>query len=154
MNAVIKAARTAWATPWTALVGIAIGISVAPGGGFDWAYALWDEVNPVVRMQGVVVDRAPDAVTLHIRGEKLRTCQYLQIRAYAERDDRLYDINHERVDRPEDGHTKPKGVFDIGKWRLWPVAGSTRVAVFTKHSCSGRLVVTKVADVSLVEAAP
>lgn len=152
MTAIFRAARLAWATPWTALFGIVIGIAVAPGGGFDWAYTFWDDVNPVVRMQGSIVARAPGSVTLHIKGEKLRTCQYLQIRAYAERDGLLHDINHERVDRPEDGHTKPPGVFDIGNWRLWPVAEASRVMVFTKHSCSGRLVVTKVADVPLAEA--
>ena len=29
-----------------------IGILIAPGGGVDWAYSLYDELRPVVRMSG------------------------------------------------------------------------------------------------------
>ncbi len=142
----IQAMRNA---PWTALVAVIFGVSIAPGGGFDWAYALYDDVSPVVSMRGKIVDRGPDQVVLHIEGEKHRHCQYITIRGYALRDNLLHDANIERVDRPMDGHTKPPGSYSIGLWRVWPVAQATAVKVFVKHSCDGRLVTTEVADVDL-----
>lgn len=141
--------RMALSTPWTAALGIAAGLAIAPGGGFDWAWALYDDLRPVLSMEGQVVSRTPTDVVVAIRGTKHRACQYLAIRAYAERDGLLVDANSERVDRVEDGHTKPPGVYDIGNWRIWPIDGATVVKMYAKHSCDGRLVISKVAEVSV-----
>ena len=135
--------------PWAAGIGIVFGVLIAPGGGFDWAYSIYDELRPVVRMSGRIVERSGESILLSITGEKLRACEYLAMRAYAERDGRLLDVNAARVDRPEDRHTKPRGVFDLGQWRVWPVDGAASVLVYSTHSCDGRLVVSKLAEVRL-----
>lgn len=138
-----------WAMPWTVALGVAIGLIAAPGGGMDWAWAAYDRWRPVVTMSGKVVDRGDYDVVVHIAGTKHRPCQFLAIRAYAEHDGRLVDINTERTDRPEDKHTKPLGTFSLGYWRAWPVKGATSVQWHVSHSCDGRLVTTKLAEVTL-----
>ena len=144
-----RAVLGALARPWAAGIGVFIGVLIAPGGGVDWAYSLYDELRPVVRMSGRIVERSGESILLSITGEKLRACEYLAMRAYAERDGRLLDVNAARVDRPEDRHTKPRGVFDLGQWRVWPVDGASAVLVYSTHSCDGRLVVSKLAEVRL-----
>lgn len=150
MSPIRRSVARVGAMPWTVLAGVALGLVLAPGGGVDWAYSLYDDLYPVVRMHGILVsnDRLNGAV-LRISGDKLRPCVFLAVRPYAERDGLLVDVNTERVDRPSDGHTKPTGSYDIGLWRVWPVTGAQRVKMFVKHSCDGRLVVTKIADVEL-----
>lgn len=142
-------AATAWSRPWAALAGIAVGVLIAPGGGMDWAYALYDKVRPVVRMSGRIVERDAGVVVIAIDGAKLRACEYLAIRAYADVGWRLLDVNATRVDRPEDRHTKPIGVFDLGRWRVWPTDEASAVLMYSTHSCDGRLVVSKLAEVRL-----
>lgn len=137
------------AAPLSVIAGIVVGVSIAPGGGMDWAWAAYDRARPVVEMSGQVVGRTADSITVLIGGAKLRECQFLTIRAYADIGGALVDVNTERTDRPEDRHTKPPGRFSIGYWRAWPVTGAMRVQWWTTHSCDGRLVTTKVAEVAL-----
>jgi hypothetical protein len=114
---------------------------------------LYDHFFPVVRMEGRIVSKDPSgSVLVHVWGEKLRDCQFIQIDSYSlSRTGILRDANEERAeDLPADGGTKPPGVYDLGVWRIYPVvAGSTRVQMFVEHSCNGRLVYTNIADVSL-----
>lgn len=142
----VKAAST---MPITVVLAVLVGVAIAPGGGFDWLYALYDDVRPVVTMSGTLVSRDADSALIDIAGEKHRSCQFLSIRAYSMRDGTLMDANIERVDRPQDGHTKPVGRYDIGRWRVWPVKHAVGVKVYVKHSCDGRLVLTKISEVAL-----
>ena len=133
--------------------GIMIGLVLAPGSVLDWLYGAYDVAHPVARMSGRLIEHDAESALVDISGEKLRRCDYIGIRAYSSGGpiDRSSDINAnlERVDRPEDGHTKPPGKYYIGRWRVWPVAGATLVEIYTTHLCDGRKVVTKVAEVRL-----
>lgn len=149
MSAVLNSMKRIMAMPWAAAIGVFIGVLVAPGGSFDWAWAFYDDFRPVVSMTGKIVDTKPGEISIFISGEKHRACQYLAIRAYAEHDGLLTDVNIERIDRPQDGHTKPPGAYRIGTWRVWPTTGAKSVKVYVQHSCDGRLVSTKIAHVDL-----
>lgn len=143
------------AMPWTLVTAICLGIFFAPGAGLDWAYDTYDTFKPVVVTEGKLVSldlsAKPPTATVVIEGSKNRACQYLAIRAYALRDGLLFDINLQRIDRPSFNVTHPVGKLNFGTWSLWPVEGTKMVRIFFYHSCDGRLVVTKAADITLTD---
>lgn len=147
MNPVISS----YAMP--ALLGLLIGVLFSPvslmvaGAGLG----MYDAAVPVLEMKGTVIGRAADSVDVRITGSKNRNCSYMNIQAYT-------DVGPggltkhayiDRIDRPETGVTRPPGVMDIGVWRIWPVKGEATVTVFVQHTCDGRIVLTKVAEVAL-----
>jgi hypothetical protein len=140
---------------WTFVTAICVGIFMAPGAGLDWMYDAYDNFKPVVTAEGKLLEinnlQGTTTAVIKIVGEKKRNCQYLAIRAYALRDNLLFDINMERVDRKALGITKPLGNLDFGVWAVWPIEGTKAVRIFLHHSCDGRLVVTKAAEVQLVK---
>lgn len=132
-----------------AVAGAFIGFLLAVGDAGKLAGALYDELRPVVVMRGVLLERRPGEVLVEIAGEKLRPCRYNAMHAYAVRGGVRSDASIAREDRPVDGHTKPPGKYNIGIWRVWPVAGAERVVVYVSHTCDGRLVATNVAEIDL-----
>lgn len=116
------------------------------------ATAMWpvyDRLFPVVEMRGQLVRFDADAAVVHITGRKLRDCKYIRIQAYTEAaEGRLRDIYIRRVDIPETGGTKATGNYDIGYWAVRPVdVAHDDVRVFVQHECSGRTVLTKIAEI-------
>lgn len=59
-----------------------------------------------------------------------------------------------RTDIPESRDTKPRGTFDVGTWRVWPLPDSKGIAVYLNHMCGSRLVITQIADIPLKPADP
>lgn len=132
------------------LVGGVLGGAVVPlvQGGFE----AFDMANPVLIARARVVDADAASITLEIVGEKRRDCQYIGLQAYtrAAGSSVLADAYMRRIDMPETGVTRPVGVYrSLGLWRVWPRGQAGVVAVYAQHSCSGRLVISKVAEVLL-----
>lgn len=149
-----KVIRDVFRMPWTIAVGVLVGLLIAPAGQSWWLAALryYDEIRPVVRMDGWVVSRAPDAVVVTFSGEKLRECVYLRLQAYAvTASGTLEDAYIRREDMEARGDTKPLGTFSIGYWRIWPVAGAKAVRVYVQHDCGGRLVQTRFGELPLTQ---
>lgn len=144
-----RSVKAAAAMPFTVLVAAVVGYSVAPGGGADQLYALYDGLYPVVEMTGQLVSQEDGAAIVTATGTKKRACTYITLHAYARRNDVLHGINATRVDRPADGHTNPVGKASIGYWRVWPLHDSDAVVLAVKYSCGGRLVVSRIADIPL-----
>ena len=109
----------------------------------------YDYIYPVAKMEADIVARGPDSVDLHIYGKKQRNCTYVQMHSFAKSGDVMTDVHQKRIDIAEQGATKPIGVYDIGVWRVWPVAGATYVLMYVHHTCNGRHVLTKIADEKL-----
>lgn len=137
---------------WAIITGVLVGVVVSTAGTV-WVptiLAAFDKLSPVVVMEGRLVEAKENYLVVHISGEKFRDCQYLNINAYgAEKDGNLRDLSIMRVDKIEDGTTKPKGKWDIGYWKVWPSDGITGVMVVVSHNCEGRLINTKIAEVVL-----
>ena len=146
----ISQLRTLWLST---SIGVLCGLLVSPVGvaALSAGLAYYDELRPVVRMSGQLVDADHEQVVLRISGDKLRSCQYLSIAGYWRmRDGTLRDANERRIDQEQAGDTKPVGRYDIGEWRLWPrEAGSVAAVCYVSHNCGGRLIVSKIADVEL-----
>ena len=150
MQPLFWVARWMISAPIAVLLGVLIGLLAAPGGGgFDWAYAAYDRLYPVLSMQADIVSSKPGEVLIALTGTKNRACDYIGINSFAEEGGRLVDVNEERVDIRADGGTKPPGSFSFGTWRVWPVFGATRLVMATTHSCANRLVTTRVIDLPL-----
>lgn len=110
--------------------------------------------RPVVKMQGELVAPPHEGqVLIRMHGQKLRgeECAYKGLQAFGDRAaGPQADLRLARVDLPEEGNTKPRGAFDIGVWRVWPVEGVVQVNVYVMHDCgTGRLWATKIAEVPL-----
>ena len=115
-------------------------------------WGIYDNLNPLVRMQGNLVSRDADSVLIHIAGDKLRTCQFVQLDSYATDSIGLVrDANETRVDgQAYDSASKPLGSYDLGMWRIYPLGtNAVSVQMYVEHSCSGRLVIPKIADITL-----
>lgn len=126
------------------IIGIALWPITQIAAPFTWA--LYDKVYPIVTMDGDIVGRGADHADIHIYGKKNRQCKYIQTRSYIRIGEQLKDVTGNRIDTPETGGTKPLGTFDIGVWRVTPIAGGSDVVMYVQHDCSGRLVLTKIAD--------
>ena len=138
---------------WTILTAVVVGymLSPFPQLGASTFFKMYDALWPVVTAHGELVSRDKDSAYLHVTGTKHRDCQYLQIDSYYTTPaGMLRDANESRTDLlPIDGASKPVGPFDIGVWRIFPVSGASSVQLYVEHSCAGRLVVTKIAEVAL-----
>lgn len=104
---------------------------------------------PVVAVQGELINRGSNSATLHLWGEKLRACTYVKVNAYTLHDGMMVDASTIRIDAPDNHATRPLGPFDMGEWRVWPVAGASKILIFVQHDCNGRVVITKIAEVDL-----
>ena len=113
----------------------------------------WYETStPVVEMIGSVVERTDEFVLIHITGKKLRACEYMHMSAFTKSDEGyLRDAFLDRIGKPIVGATKPVGLYDLGLWKVWPLEGGTHASVFVQHDCGGEPVLSKIADVSLLE---
>lgn len=141
--------KTYWLkTYWRLILGFFVGLMLFPisqlmgpslGSGYDFLF-------PVVVMDGDILQRQPDFVDVHIWGEKRRNCKYMNLQAYTREKNLMHDAKISRIDGPNVGNTKPLGTFDIGVWRVTPIENRTSVVVFVRHDCSGRVVLTKIAD--------
>lgn len=112
-----------------------------------------DHFFPVVTMSAQLVSQERDSVTIHIQGEKHRSCRFVQLDSYYKTiSGVMVDANEIRLDgQIQDGSTKPVGSFDLGLWRIFPAPQdrATEVEMFVEHDCNGRLVITKIADIPL-----
>lgn len=119
---------------------------------------VFNDISPVLTMQGEVVTREPDAVHLRIKGTKHRgkECRFVRVYAYSiEEDGTRHGALADRVDIPASGVTHEAGPIDIGIWRVRPLHdGAERVTVFIDHNCAGRMVTSRIADVSLAKLKP
>ena len=147
--------RNLWRMPWSTALGVLIGVGAvlmtpAVIGPVRDAY---DLAFPVLRMHGTLVEREPDAVIVHISGEKVRgdECRLLSVYGYAVMPDgRLTDASATRIDAPQVGRARDKGRYDIGHWRVVPVTmDAARAMLVAQHDCVGRVVLSTIADVAL-----
>ncbi len=111
--------------------------------------AAYDKFAPVASMDADIVGRGVDYVDVHVYGVKTRQCKYMQTQSFIRVGPILKDAVGRRIDIPELGGTKPLGNFDIGIWRVSPIAGGSDVLMFVQHDCKGRAVLTKIADLKL-----
>lgn len=136
---------------WTIAVSVLIGIFLSPISGISPLMPAYDAMRPVVSMQGEIVARGPDSVTIRMWGTKNRDCKFINIQGFSKKqpDGLSRDATGERLDMPSEGATKPTGAFEIGTWRFRPVIDARIVEVYVQHDCDGRAVVTQIARVAL-----
>jgi len=147
MNEMMK---SSWDVRFTVALSILLGLLLYAVLDSHWALDLYNKYNPVVDMQGELVQREGDAVVVHIWGEKSRECKYVGIQSFAKKNHTLFDTYISRVDKTQDNHTRPTGSFDIGWWRIRPVTlDVSHVVVYSQHECRGRLVTTLIAEVPM-----
>lgn len=109
--------------------------------------------SSVVAMEGRIVAQTPVYVDIHITGEKLRTCAYIRMFSMTLGTNGLSEARLESVDKPNRGTTKPVGKLDLGVWRVSPVTGSTKASIYVQHDCDSTVVISKIAEVDLTNAA-
>lgn len=143
---------------WPVAVAIVAGFALLPP--VHQEYRAWavqrailaELAQPVVKLTGRLVQRDDTQVLMRITGEKLRSCRYAGITAFA--------INASGVRRganielvgavPQRGVTVPVGAYDFGLWRVWPVdADAAVIMVFVEHVCGSVIVQTMAAEVRL-----
>jgi len=136
------------------IVGALLGLLFVPLA--DWlshiARNSYDTGHPVVVGRADILKRgiATDDVQVLLSGEKLRDCDYIGISAYSvSPDDELHSVYMLRADQPSTGATRPVGRHSFGVWRLWPIIGTDRIVIWATHTCSGRIVRSKFAEVKL-----
>ena len=131
--------------PWA----LAMVMTLAAYGSVVWQdFSFW--LTPVVDISGKVVEKSPSSVFVHMAGKKLRgaECVYRGIQAFGDRAVGLpVDLNIERRDMPSEAKTKPKGVYDIGTWEVWPTPGVVQIRIYTLHECNSHMVSTEIAKV-------
>ncbi len=141
--------------PFSTMIGVFFGALLmlwAPGfvGLVTDAY---DQFSPVLTMKGRLVQIEGDAVQVHITGTKHRgyECQFIRIYGYSvDKSGFLSNAVATRLDSEFTAYTRPAGKYDIGVWSIRPIApDAVSVWVYTDHSCVGRLIKTRVAEVSL-----
>jgi hypothetical protein len=146
----VKSLLSLWPS---AVIGALLGLIMVPVGdaGMSAMQAMYDASYPVLDMKGKLVARDGDAVLVSLVGKKLRDCTYLRMTAYSTGGDGVtHDAYVLRVDRPSQGDTKPAGaIYDIGVWKVWPIAAATQVEIWSMHQCDGRIVRSPLARVAL-----
>lgn len=130
---------------WTILASLALGALMATLTPAAWL----DSLFPVVTMRAEIVTKHPAEIVMRLIGTKHRDCRYEGINAFARMGDLLRDLHMDRIDKPADGQTKPKGRFDFGTWRVWPTANTKLVEVYVQYDCGGRSVFVRAAEVAL-----
>lgn len=138
---------------WTIAIGIVIGFLFSPLslGFYDMALSTYDNTNPVLNMRGEILRKSKDSLELRIIGTKDRDCLYIGIQAFSENASGFNrQIYISQLDRPLNSTTiLTMGMHDMGAWRIWPTDDSKHISVFTQHSCSGRLVMSKVVSIDM-----
>jgi len=132
--------------PYTVVFGLVGGVVVSY---YAQPYEWYDGLFPVVRMEVDVVGRDANSITLHLVGDKKRSCEPKHIDAFGRVGNMLHDINIARQDVQDTLTAKPLGRHDFGIWRVWPSGGERVVLVYILYDCDGRIVPTKVAEVAL-----
>jgi hypothetical protein len=112
-------------------------------------HSLYTRFNPVVEMTGALVSAGPDYSIIHISGRKLRECKYISMQAFTGKQGSRRDAEKLRVAAPDDGYSKPPGLYDLGHWRIWPTDGSDTAEMYVIHDCDGYPVTTRIAEVRL-----
>lgn len=137
---------------WTIVTTILVGVFVSSSA-TDYVLAMYrawyDDTHPVVVMHGTLVSRDDGSATIHIKGAKLRSCRFVSLHAYTDVGGEVIDAYKARVNRVEDGSTKPVGQHDLGFWRVWPTEGAEKVMMSVLHDCNGRLITAVIAEVKL-----
>jgi hypothetical protein len=141
--------------PWSTAIGVCIGVlaALATPAMVGPVRNLYDDLFPVTRMRGELVEREPGAVVLRITGEKLRgnECRLLAVYGYSVLpDDSLADADASRIDAPAAPRLRNAGSYNLGLWRVAPVAAdATGVRVVAQYDCVGRIVLSVIADTDL-----
>ncbi len=141
---------------WPVAAAILVGFALLPVAQRE--YTAWSDrraerselARPVVAMTGRLVQRDDVSVWVHIAGTKLRPCRFLAVTGYAINAGGVRrDANIERVDGiTVRGDSKPPGEYDLGLWRVWPVADdAATVLVAVEHECGGVTVRSIIAEV-------
>ena len=149
-----------WLRHWSIICGIVTGALLLPVAWHDlaaWRHGVEQqrqESMPVVAQSSVLVSASPDEVVIHVKGERLRgdECEYKGAAAYTLAPDRGPKLAN--IDRPglipPVGVTRPKGPFDGGLWRVWPLEdGATTVLIQARYICAGHAVRATLAQVSI-----
>lgn len=115
------------------------------------AFEVYDHLAPVVTAQVTLLDRRDTYLEFALRGQKHRQCTYVGINAYMHAGDATFDAFLDRTDKPENGATRPADgrVLDMGRWRVQPLRGASRMTLVMQHQCSGRLVLTEIGAIDL-----
>lgn len=149
--------RITFGMPITIAIGLVMGGLLSPVviATNDWLATQYDRVFPVVEMSGTLMSHSNGEAVIALGGRKNRECGYMRIQAYSQGSDgHMHDAFITRTDTPENGETKPVGVFQLGTWRVWPLPDSKGIAVYLNHMCGSRLVITQIADIPLKAAEP
>ena len=144
--------RMPWLIGTMVVVGAMLGGAVVPA--VQGMLDMFDQQNPVVVVRATVLSVTAEDIVVRLSGEKRRDCQYIGLQAYtrAKGARTLADAYIRRLDMPETGITRPIGTFaSMGEWRIWPRADAGVVLIYAQHSCGGRLVISKIADIMLPE---
>ena len=134
------------------IIGALIGSVLAGGPLVDALLARWDEDNPAwVDSRSTVVSSEPGVLILDITARKVRACDHRRITSFARTQiDPYVQLSIERIDQPMTGMTRPLGVQHVGRYRLRSTPPRPfEVVVIAENECSGRLVLSKLAEVDL-----
>jgi hypothetical protein len=112
-------------------------------------HGLYTRFNPVVEMRGELVSAGQDYSIIHITGRKFRECKYISMQAFSLNQGIRSDAEKLKVASPDDGYSKPPGLYDLGNWRIWPTDGADTVEMYVIHDCNGYPVTTRIAEVKL-----
>jgi len=146
---------------FTMPVAAAVGVLLGLVGGFAGPQLLgsavnfYDDMFPVLTMEGTLIDAKKGEITVHIVGRKNRgeECRLVAVYGYTYTGDKTVprkDAVAHRIDMDETRRSRTEGYYDIGFWRVWPVGDDAKsVEVWTHHECYGRPIQTKVADVNI-----
>lgn len=147
-----QGASIVWRHPSAIIAGAIVGLAAVLWWPLivDVAEIASDSAFPIIRSSSAIVSRSPDEVVLRVTITKQRDCQFNNVQAYSRLPDNvLRSAQAERLGIQTRPISRPAGVtYDAGLWRVWPIAGSTGVVMFTQHDCGdGRLVTSTFADV-------
>ena len=144
--------RIAFDMPLTIIFGLALGGLLVPFGNLigDELSELYDDAFPVVEMSTTLVVAANGEAVIAMSGKKNRDCTYVGIRAYSlDRDGNMSDAHITRTDGITESGTRPVGSFIVGTWRIWPIPDSSGISVYANHLCGSRMVLTKIAGLTI-----
>lgn len=143
---------------WTILMAALIGFMVAQAGQEvrSAVLSVYDAVRPVVTLvSATIMEQGADDMVVGLVVRKARDCDYVRLQAFgAIADEPMMDAYMRRIDTPEKGTTRPRGTFNIGVWRIWPINGASSVIVYAQHDCGNRIVQTRLADIDLSRGRP
>ena len=134
------------------IVGALLGSLLVGGPLMDAALSRWDEKNPVwTDHRASVVSSTTGELVVDIVARKMRSCDHRRITAFARTPaDPYSQLSIERLDRPMIGLTKPLGVQHVGRFKLSITPPRPFDAlVIAENECSGRLVLSTLAEVSM-----